>query len=156
MDALRMRTLLLCALFAGSLGWSSSRLLSPAGLSPTPRLSQPQLTSEQQEDLIQLPRPLTALERMQRQMAFSIQVLPVIASYLRLYSSFQLRERVLNQCLDDSECEVLWDEQHERGASVVSKAFNDLKARAAWTCSSLLRPFSSSGLLPFLTLPLPL
>ena len=47
------------------------------------------------DDALEFPRPLTAFERLQRQLTFTVQVLPVIGAYLRLYSSIQLRERLL-------------------------------------------------------------
>ena len=85
------------------------------------------LVAPREVEEVEFPQPLTAFERLQRQLAFSTQVLPVISAYFRLYSSIQLRERLLNQCLSDEECEVRWEEEHERGATVVAQAFNDLK-----------------------------
>lgn len=109
----------------------STRALQPYATIQVDKTEQDQPKPRSATEHIEFPRPLTALERLQRQLTFSFQVLPVIGSYLQLYSTFQLRERLLNQCLSDEECEVRWDEEHERGATVVAKAFKDLKVRAS-------------------------
>ena len=51
----------------------------------------------------------------------------MIGSYLSLYTQLGLKEKIFNQCLSDEECEVVWDEQHEKGSAVLSDAINDLK-----------------------------
>ena len=39
----------------------------------------------------------------------------------------QARERLLGECLDEEACEVLWEDEHNKGAVVLSKAINDFK-----------------------------
>ena len=79
---------------------------------------------------LEFPLPLSPAQKLQRAASFWVRVLPVIGSYLRLYSEFQVRERVLGECLDEEQCEVLWEEEHDKGAAVLSRAINDLKVRA--------------------------
>ena len=61
---------------------------------------------------MEFPAPLSGPERLQRSLTFGFRVLPVIASYLRLYTGLNLRERIVGECLAEEECEVLWDEEH--------------------------------------------
>ena len=70
---------------------------------------------------------LSPVQRAQRAATFSSRIAPVIGSYLRLYSSFALREKILGQCLTEEECEVEWDSVHVRGATTAAQVIQDLK-----------------------------
>ena len=76
---------------------------------------------------VEFPAPLSPPQKLRRAASFWVRVLPVIGSYLRLYSEFQMRERLLGECLDEEACEVAWEDEHNRGAVVLSSAINDLK-----------------------------
>jgi len=76
---------------------------------------------------VSFPAPLTATERLARAASFWTKAVPVLFSYLRVYTGFQLREKLLGECLDETECEVIWDEEHDKGADTLARAINDLK-----------------------------
>ena len=99
-------------------------LLEPAC---RPRVPTPRLTATADDAALDFPEPLTERQRIARAADFGLRVLPVIGSYLSLYTQLGLKEKIFNQCLSDEECEVVWDEQHERGSAVLSDAINDLK-----------------------------
>ena len=108
---------------------SPTLMLSPVAATEEPASTSagpPSNRSPAAED-VTFPAELTAMERLVRAADFWFRVLPVLASYLRLYFSFEVREKVLGQCLDADECEVLWGDAHNRGASVLESAINDLK-----------------------------
>lgn len=88
---------------------------------------QASVEAEGRVEAVSFPAPMTPLEQGVRAAKFAGRVLPIILSYLRVYSVFTLRERLLGQCLDDEECEVAWEAEHERGAPILSEAINDLK-----------------------------
>jgi len=94
---------------------------------PAPRRRAPVAAQEAPALELEFPLPLSPAQKLQRAASFWVQVLPVIGSYLRLYSEFQVRERVLGECLDEEQCEVLWEDEHDKGAAVLSRAINDLK-----------------------------
>ena len=112
---------LAAALLAPACG---AALLEPAC---RPRAPTPQLTATADDAALDFPEPLTERQRIARAADFGFRVLPVIGSYLSLYTQLGLKEKIFNQCLSDEECEVVWDEQHERGSAVLSDAINDLK-----------------------------
>jgi aarF domain-containing kinase len=91
---------------------------SPADLTPSP----PPAVVEDDDADIAYPGPLTAPERLLRAATFWSRALPVVFSYLSLQASFNIRERVLGQCLEEEACEVLWDEAHTAGASTLKDA----------------------------------
>ena len=62
-----------------------------------------------------------------RGLTFASRALPIVANYLRVYFSFRMRERILNECLDEAECEVVWEEQHEKGSEAFAAVINELK-----------------------------
>lgn len=76
---------------------------------------------------IKFPAPLSGAEQLARAATFWSRAVPVMVSYMRVYAGLQLRERLLGQCLSNDECEVVWDEEHEKGAATLADAINDLK-----------------------------
>ena len=64
---------------------------------------------------IEFPAPLSAPEKLRRAASFWVRILPVIGSYLTLYSGLQARERLLGTCLTEEACEVLWEDEHSKG-----------------------------------------
>ena len=78
-------------------------------------------------EAVTFPSEAGPIERAKRNIIFASNALPIIASYLKLYLNFQVRERVLGQCLDEDACEVQWEEEHERGSKVFSDVVNELK-----------------------------
>lgn len=75
----------------------------------------------------EFPAETGPVERAQRALTLWLQTSPILLSYLRLYSSIQIQEKVLGNCLDEEECEVLWDERHEAGSVRLAETFRDLK-----------------------------
>ena len=64
---------------------------------------------------IAFPAPLSGPAKLQRAAAFWVRVLPVIGSYLSLYGGIRARESLLGECLDEEACEVLWEDEHNKG-----------------------------------------
>ena len=83
--------------------------------------------AEPSETGVEFPAPLSVAQRLKRASTFWARAIPVISSYLRTYTQLNVRERLLGECLSDEECEVVWQEEHERGASVLARAIDDLK-----------------------------
>ena len=67
------------------------------------------------------------MEQAQRGLRFMSKALPIVGSYIGLYSRLQLQERITGQCLDDEECEVLWESEHDKGSRAFSDVVNELK-----------------------------
>lgn len=82
---------------------------------------------EAEASVIEYPGPLSASQRLLRAATFWSRALPVVFSYLRLQASFNLRERVLGHCLDDDECQILWNDAHRSGADTLKEAITLLK-----------------------------
>ena len=80
-----------------------------------------------ESDQLEFPPEASALVQLQRGLTFAGRALPIVASYLSLYTSFGFRERVLGQCLDEEECEVLWEDEHTRGSEAFASVINELK-----------------------------
>jgi len=78
-------------------------------------------------DAIEFPEPLSKVERVKRAATFWSLALPIIASYYGKNTELKLRETLLGECLSDEECEVIWDEEHEKGASTLKEAITTLK-----------------------------
>ena len=71
---------------------------------------------------VTFPTEVGPIENAQRGLTFLLRFAPTLVSYFSLYTRFRLQERVLGQCLDEDKCEVMWEEEHEKG----SKAFSDV------------------------------
>lgn len=84
-------------------------------------------TSDQDDGDIDYPGPLSAPQRLARAATFWSRALPVVFSYLRLQTAFNIREQILGQCLEDEECEVQWEQTHEAGAATLKEAIELLK-----------------------------
>ena len=82
---------------------------------------------------IEFPKPLTFRESLSRALSFWVRIAPVAAKYLYVDNSLKVRERILGQCLSDDECEVLWEDAHDTGSTILSDAINDLKGFYAKT-----------------------
>jgi hypothetical protein len=76
---------------------------------------------------VEFPAPLSAAQRLARAANFWARAVPVMVSYMRVYTGFQLRERLLGQCLSEDECEVVWEAEHEKGAATLADAIHDLR-----------------------------
>ena len=76
---------------------------------------------------VEFPAPLSKADRLKRAATFWGNALPIVASYFGKNAEIQIRERLLGQCLNDEECEVIWDEQHEAGAEKLSSTITELK-----------------------------
>ena len=76
---------------------------------------------------IEFPAPLSKADRLKRAATFWSTALPIVASYYGKTAEIQMRERLLGSCLSDEECEVIWDEQHEKGADALSATITNLK-----------------------------
>ena len=77
----------------------------------------------------EIPEPLTPLERVQRAAQFWQKVVPALAGYGGLIAELQFRKQLLGPewCLSDEECEVRWDDVHERSAVALAEACNDVR-----------------------------
>ena len=75
----------------------------------------------------EFPSEATTVEQLQRGLTFASRALPIVASYFGLYFKLRFRERVLEECLDEEACEVLWEEEHEQGSKIFSDVVNELK-----------------------------
>ena len=82
---------------------------------------------------IEFPQPLTFRESLSRALSFWVRIAPVAAKYLYVDNSLKVRERILGECLSDDECEVLWEDAHDTGSTILSDAINDLKGFYAKT-----------------------
>ena len=100
-------------------GWAAALVHSK----PSPAM----VALEPEAPLVEFPAPLSASERISRTATFWARTVPVIASYLRVYTGLQLKEQLFGQCLSQEECELVWQEQHERGADTLANAIGDLR-----------------------------
>jgi hypothetical protein len=76
---------------------------------------------------VEFPPEASPLVQAQRGLRFASQAVPIVFSYFRLFFGLQMRERVLGQCLDEEECEVLWENEHEAGSRTFAAVINELK-----------------------------
>jgi len=76
---------------------------------------------------VEFPTETGPLERANRALTFWLRASPIVLSYINVYTKFQIKEKILRQCLDEDECEIIWNERHEAGSTVLARAFNDLK-----------------------------
>ena len=108
---------------------SSSRYVGPS--SPPLHLSE----SSAVETSTEIPEPLTPLERVARAANFWVRVVPALAGYGGLIAELQFRNQILGPewCLSDEDCEVRWDEVHEKSATALAEACNDLQGFYAKT-----------------------
>lgn len=82
---------------------------------------------------VEFPAPLTETEKLARAGTFWWKVMPLITGYSKLLLELGFREKVLGQGLSKAESEERWNEEHEQGAQVLSKAINDMKGFYAKT-----------------------
>lgn len=87
------------------------------------------------ETSTEIPEPLTPLERVARAANFWVRVVPALAGYGGLIAELQFRNQILGPewCLSDEDCEVRWDEVHEKSATALAEACNDLQGFYAKT-----------------------
>ena len=78
-------------------------------------------------DDVQFPEEIGAIDQALRAASFGLQAGPIVASYLSAFSKMQFRERVLGECLDEDECEVVWEDEHDKGSKALTAAILDLK-----------------------------
>jgi len=76
---------------------------------------------------VNFPQEASTWEQAQRGLTFASQALPIVGSYLKLLLSLQVREKLLGQCLDEEECELLWEEEHEQGSKTFAAVVKELK-----------------------------
>jgi len=84
-------------------------------------------SSDLSPDDVQFPEEIGAIDQALRAASFGLQAGPIVASYLSAYSKMQFRERVLGECLDEDECEVVWEDEHDKGSKALTAAILDLK-----------------------------
>ena len=89
--------------------------------------SSPTPTAAEADDDLKFPQEATALVQAQRGLTFAAKAVPIVASYLRLFLTLRFREQVLKECLDEEECEVMWQEEHERGSTTFAAVVKELK-----------------------------
>ena len=96
--------------------------IPPVSRAPTPWMSVSEAPSAPSAADVTFPTEVGPIENAQRGLTFLLRFAPTLVSYFSLYTRFRLQERVLGQCLDEDKCEVMWEEEHEKG----SKAFSDV------------------------------
>ena len=70
--------------------------------------SSPTPTAAEADEDLKFPQEATALVQAQRGLTFAAKAVPIVASYLRLFLTLRFREKVLKECLDEEECEMMW------------------------------------------------
>ena len=102
-------------------GASPSRLRAPALVASTAT------DAEDATSDITFPTETSPMQQAQRGLTFASRAIPIVVNYLRLFSTLKLQERITGQCLDDEECEVLWNEEHDKGSTAFSEVVKELK-----------------------------
>ena len=76
---------------------------------------------------VEFPQEVGPIDQAQRAASFGLQAGPIVASYLGTFGKLQFREKVLGECMSDDECEVVWEDEHEKGSKALTEAILDLK-----------------------------
>ena len=92
---------------------------------PSPRLLEEPNDSD--ADDVTFPAPLSKVDRLKRAATFWSTAVPIIASYYGKYAEMKIREKVTGECLDEDECQIIWDEQHDDGSKKLADTISSLK-----------------------------
>jgi aarF domain-containing kinase len=76
---------------------------------------------------IDFPPPLTKVERLQRAAKFWSSALPIVLSYYSKSAELRVKESFTGVALTEEEQELVWSEQHERGARKLADTITSLK-----------------------------
>jgi predicted unusual protein kinase regulating ubiquinone biosynthesis (AarF/ABC1/UbiB family) len=76
---------------------------------------------------ITFPTETSRMQQAQRGFTFASRAVPIVVNYLRLFSTLKLQERITGECLDEEACEILWNEEHDKGSTAFSEVVRDLK-----------------------------
>ncbi|KAL3801056.1 hypothetical protein HJC23_002349 [Cyclotella cryptica] len=76
---------------------------------------------------VEFPPPLTTVERLQRAAKFWSSAIPIVLSYYSKSAELRVKEAFTGVALTDEEQELIWNEQHEKGAKKLADTITSLK-----------------------------
>mmetsp|Transcript_19412 Transcript_19412/g.40956 ORF Transcript_19412/g.40956 Transcript_19412/m.40956 type:complete len:615 (-) Transcript_19412:86-1930(-) len=76
---------------------------------------------------IEFPPPLTKVERLQRAAKFWSSAIPIVLSYYSKDAELRVKEAFTGISLTEAEEELVWNEQHEKGAQKLADTITSLK-----------------------------
>jgi len=76
---------------------------------------------------VEFPAPLSKVGRLKRAATFWSTAVPIIASYYGKYAEMKIREKVTGECLDEEECQIIWDKEHDAGSKKLADTITSLK-----------------------------
>jgi len=82
---------------------------------------------EGQDQDVEFPPPLSSAERLKRSAKFWTTTVPIIASYYGKSTELYMKEKLLGETLSEEEAKIIWDAQHEDGATKLADAITSLK-----------------------------
>ena len=90
-------------------------------------------TSDDNEDAtvedpsFEFPPPLTQVQRMQRAAKFWSSAIPIVLSYYSKDAELRVKEAFTGESLTEAEAELVWNEQHSKGAQKLADTITSLK-----------------------------
>jgi len=84
-------------------------------------------TDNDVESSIVFPPPLSKLDRLKRSAKFWSSTVPIIGSYYTKSVEIQLREILTGETISEEDQELLWNEQHRKGADKLAYTITSLK-----------------------------
>ncbi|KAL7486250.1 hypothetical protein ACHAW6_011850 [Cyclotella cf. meneghiniana] len=99
---------------------------------PLPSTATPEYDTQQQKSAaatvsVEFPPPLTQVERLQRAAKFWSSAIPIVLSYYSKSAELRVKEAFTGVALTDEEQELIWNEQHEKGAKKLADTITSLK-----------------------------
>jgi aarF domain-containing kinase len=76
---------------------------------------------------IDFPPPLTKVQRLQRAAKFWSSAIPIVLSYYSKSAELRVKESFTGVALTEEEQELIWNEQHEKGARKLADTITSLK-----------------------------
>ncbi|KAL9188984.1 hypothetical protein ACHAXT_011474 [Thalassiosira profunda] len=103
---------------------STTRAFSDVGVS---RASASADSDDSPATTFEFPPPLTRTQRLQRAAKFWSSALPIVLSYYSKDAELRVKEAFTGVSLTEEEEEVVWNEQHEKGARKLADTITSLK-----------------------------
>jgi len=103
------------------------RTASSIGSTVTPENETLALPTATSDVSVEFPPPLTKVERLKRATKFWSSALPIVLSYYSKAAELSVKESFLGIALTDEEQDIIWSEQHERGARKLADTITSLK-----------------------------
>jgi len=84
-------------------------------------------SSDGRKQTVDFPPPLSNLDRVKRAATFWSSTVPIVASYYGKYAEMKVKEEVLGQKMSEEDLQLIWDEQHQAGATKLANTISSLQ-----------------------------